>query len=337
MSAPPKTLLVALAGNPNCGKTSLFNHLTGLRQRIGNYPGITVEKVQGTIKLDDQRSAALLDLPGCYSLYSTAPDERIARDALLGLVEGTERPDIILAVADASNLERNLYFVTQLLETGMPVVVALNMVDLAEQHGRPVDAAALEEDLGVPVVPIIARTGHNFDRLKQALSEARVAGRLWKMEDRVEVILAEMREAVRTADVVPEGAREGEALRLMCHARDEDPYLERGGAPLREAVDRARASMEEAGVDRAALESEYRYALCQRFADRAIKVKTQTRDRSAALDRVLTHKVFGPILYIAIMGVIFQSDYSWAVPFMDWIDAGTTWTGAMLTELMGEG
>jgi ferrous iron transport protein B len=337
LSAPPKTLLVALAGNPNCGKTSLFNHLTGLRQRIGNYPGITVEKVQGTIKLDDQRSAALLDLPGCYSLYSTAPDERIARDALLGLVEGTERPDIILAVADASNLERNLYFVTQLLETGMPVVVALNMVDLAEQHGRPVDAAALEEDLGVPVVPIIARTGHNFDRLKQALSEARVAGRLWKMEDRVEVILAEMREAVRTADVVPEGAREGEALRLMCHARDEDPYLERGGAPLREAVDRARASMEEAGVDRAALESEYRYALCQRFADRAIKVKTQTRDRSAALDRVLTHKVFGPILYIAIMGVIFQSVYSWAVPFMDWIDAGTTWTGAMLTELMGEG
>jgi ferrous iron transport protein B len=337
LSAPPKTLLVALAGNPNCGKTSLFNHLTGLRQRIGNYPGITVEKVQGTIKLDDQRTAALLDLPGCYSLYSTAPDERIARDALLGLVEGTERPDIVLAVADASNLERNLYFVTQLLETGMPVVVALNMVDLAEKHGRPVDAAALEKDLGVPVIPIIARTGHNFDRLKKALSEARVAGRLWKMEDRVEEILAEMREAVRTADVVPEGAREGEALRLMCHARDEDPYLERGGAPLREAVDHARAKMEEAGVDRAALESEYRYALCQQLSERAVTVKAGKRDRSAAWDRVLTHKVFGPILYLAIMGVLFQAVYSWAVPFMDWIDAGTTWTGAMLTDLMGEG
>ncbi|MHC4940998.1 MAG: ferrous iron transport protein B [Planctomycetota bacterium] len=337
MSAPPKTLLVALAGNPNSGKTSLFNHLTGLRQRIGNYPGITVEKVQGTVKLNDGSEASLLDLPGCYSLYSRAPDERIARDALLGLVEGTARPDVVLAVADASNLERNLYFVTQLLETGMPVVVALNMIDVAEQHGRPVDAAVLEEELGVPVVPVIARTGHNFDRLKAALSEARVAGRIWQMDEAVEDILAELREAVRSADIVPKGAREGEALRLMCHARDEDPYLQRGGAPLREAVDRARAKLEEAGIDRAALEAEYRYALAKRVSDRAHRSESRTRDRSASWDRILTHKILGPILYLVIMGVIFQAVYSWAVPFMDWIDAGTTWTGEKVTELLGEG
>ena len=337
MSAPPKPLLIALAGNPNSGKTSLFNRLTGLRQRIGNYPGITVERVQGTIDLGHGERATLLDLPGCYSLFSRAPDERIARDALLGLVEGTERPDVVIVVADASNLERNLYFVTQLLETGLPVVVALNMVDIAERQRRPVDAAVIEEELGVPVVPIVARTGRNFDRLKEAIGRARVSGRLWRMQDRVEEVLAGLRAAVRASGVVPEGAREGEALRLLCHAREGDPYLERGGAPLREAVDRARAALEAAGVDRESLESEYRYALCQRIATRALGSTGERRDASAQWDRILTHRVFGPILYLVIMGVIFQAVYSWAVPFMDWIDAGTAWTGEVVRGLLGEG
>jgi len=229
LSAPPKQLLIALAGNPNSGKTSLFNRLTGLRQRIGNYPGITVERVQGTISLGDGETATLLDLPGCYSLFSRAPDERIARDALLGLVPGAERPDVVVVVADASNLERNLYFVTQLLETGLPVVVALNMVDIAERRRRPVDAAVIEEELGVPVVPVVARTGRNFEQLRRAIGNARTPGRLWRMPDRVEEELAKLREAVRSADIVPEGAREGEALRLLCHSREGDRYLERGG------------------------------------------------------------------------------------------------------------
>src|SRR5215208_604743 len=137
-------LVVALAGNPNAGKTSVFNALTGLRQKVANYPGVTVERKEGFWALDaEQPPARLVDLPGLYSLDAASIDEEIARDILTGRMEGVPAPDVVVAVVDATNLERNLYLVTQLLEAGRPLVIALSMVDMAERAKLEVDAQVL--------------------------------------------------------------------------------------------------------------------------------------------------------------------------------------------------
>src|SRR2546421_4642811 len=147
------TLTVALAGNPNCGKTTLFNALTGLRQKVANYPGVTVEKKTGRCKLAAGRWANVIDLPGTYSLISRSPDEQVAMEVLRGLRKDTPPPDVVIVVVDASNLQRNLYLVSQLIELGRPLVVALNMIDIAERRGIAVSAEKLEAELGVPVIP----------------------------------------------------------------------------------------------------------------------------------------------------------------------------------------
>src|SRR5918993_5674438 len=159
-------LIVALAGNPNAGKTSIFNALTGLRQKVANYPGVTVERKEGLWTLEaEQPPARLVDLPGLYSLDAASIDEEIARDLLTGRIEDVPEPDVIVAVVDATNLERNLYLVTQLLEAGRPVVVALSMVDLAERSKLEIDADRLSHALGVPVVPVNAKSKRGLEEL----------------------------------------------------------------------------------------------------------------------------------------------------------------------------
>src|SRR3954453_14310974 len=134
-------LVVALAGNPNSGKTTIFNALTGLRQKVANYPGVTVEKKTGRCRLPDGRKGDVIDLPGTYSLISRSPDEQVAMEVLRGLRKDTPAPDVVIVVVDASNLQRNLYLVSQLIELGRPMVVALNMMDVAERRGISVSAA----------------------------------------------------------------------------------------------------------------------------------------------------------------------------------------------------
>src|SRR4051812_41436743 len=170
-----RTLTVALVGNPNTGKTTLFNSLSGLRQRVGNYPGVTVEMKKGTARAGD-RAFDLIDLPGTYSLAARSPDEMVAVDLLLGHCPGEARPDVILAIVDASNLDRHLYLVTQLLELGRPVVVALNMLDVAANHGLTIDARRLADKLGLPVVPIQANKHRGLDDLRKAVWAAAEAG-----------------------------------------------------------------------------------------------------------------------------------------------------------------
>src|SRR5271168_259878 len=144
---PPLPLRVALVGNPNTGKTTLFNALAGMKQRVGNYPGVTVETKKGRMHLGD-RAFAVIDLPGTYSLAPRSPDEMVAVDLILGQQAGESRPDVILSIVDASNLERNLYLTTQALELGVPVVVALNMMDVAERQGLRLDVERLSKQLG---------------------------------------------------------------------------------------------------------------------------------------------------------------------------------------------
>ncbi|HEU4595481.1 MAG TPA: FeoB small GTPase domain-containing protein, partial [Pyrinomonadaceae bacterium] len=200
-----RVLTVALAGNPNAGKTSLFNALTGLRQKVANYPGVTVERKEGDWQLSpDAPPARLIDLPGLYSLDAASIDEQIARDVLTGRLADMPAPDVVVAAVDATNLERNLYLVTQLLEVGRPVVVALTMVDLAERERVEVDARHLGEALGVTVVPVTARQHRGLDELARAVSEAAggpAPGAKWRLSARAE-------EEIRRLSSEGEGGRE---------------------------------------------------------------------------------------------------------------------------------
>ncbi len=164
--------LVALVGNPNAGKSALFNALTGARQKVGNYPGVTVERKAGRFALDDGRPVELVDLPGAYSLDPASPDERVTRNVVLGAQAGERRPDAIVCVVDASNLDNHLRFTLQLIALGLPVVVALNMIDLAERDGLVLSADVLARELGVPVIPTVAVRRRGLDALRVALGEA---------------------------------------------------------------------------------------------------------------------------------------------------------------------
>jgi ferrous iron transport protein B len=163
--------LVALVGNPNAGKSALFNALTGARQKVGNYPGVTVERHAGRLVLDDGRLVELLDLPGTYSLTPSSPDERVTRDTVLGQQAGERLPAALIVVVDASNLDNHLRFVMELIALGRPVVVALNMVDLAERDGLSIDIPALAQTLGVPVIPTVAVRRRGLTELKAAVDQ----------------------------------------------------------------------------------------------------------------------------------------------------------------------
>ena len=169
-------ITMALAGNPNAGKTTLFNAITGARQHVGNYPGVTVEKKEGFYELQGQR-LKIVDLPGTYSLTAYSVEEVVARDYLV-----KEKPRVVVNIVDAVNLERNLYLTCQFFEMGLPMVIALNMVDVAKDRGITIDAARLSELLGVPVVPIVARTGHGVETLMQTALETALSGRVRKAE-----------------------------------------------------------------------------------------------------------------------------------------------------------
>lgn len=168
MSAP--ATLVALVGNPNSGKSALFNALTGARQKIANYPGVTVERKSGRMALADGRPAEIVDLPGSYSLTPASPDEEVTRNVILGEQEGERRPDILVLVLDAANLEQHLVFAQEVIALGKPVIVALNMIDLAQRDGLELDPEKLSEALGVPVVSTVAVRRRGLDELRTALT-----------------------------------------------------------------------------------------------------------------------------------------------------------------------
>ena len=258
-TTPAPATIVAIVGNPNTGKTTLFNRLTGARQRVGNYPGITVEKVTGALRLDASRAVTLLDLPGTYSLAAASDDEQVVIDVLSGHSPDTERPRLVVCVVDASNLRRNLFLVSQIAETGTPAVIALNMVDAAVAHGIEVDAGRLAARLGVPVVATVASRGVGVDALRAAIAEALAQQPRFPAVPWPAPVCGERDQLRATVgDSTGRVLTEAEALRLLFDL--DTRLLHRLGWPAGDAaIERSRAALAEAGLDPASVEARLRY------------------------------------------------------------------------------
>ena len=313
---------VAIAGNPNCGKSTIFNALTGLRQKVGNYPGVTVEKKTGRFFGSHGEPMDLLDLPGSYSLQVRSPDEAVARDVLLGRLPGTPQPDVIICVVDASNLERNLYLVAQMLELHIPVVVALNMVDVAEKSGIVIDLMALREKLGVPVIPMVATKGVGFIELRQAVSRSPLPPPPLCAQMPI-VLEREVMTLAKSLPVAPEVAR-GEALLLLTlhdKALDEVAHHERAIITATKAAQDRRRT---AGIDPLSAPVDARYDWIGQICAAAHHTggSHHAVSLSDKLDSWLTHSVWGWAAFLGIMAVIFFAIFTIAAYPMDWIDAG---------------
>ncbi len=341
------TRYVVLTGNPNCGKTTLFNTLTGLRAKVGNYPGVTVERKEGRLQGIPKKETpvTILDLPGTYSLTAQSLDEQVARDVLFHRVPAVPPPDLVVVVSDASNLQRNLYFATQVIELGYPTVVALNMIDVARENGHELNAEQLAAALGVPVVPVVANAGQGIVDLRQTILTAlqeptgqvkpRHFGELPKTFENEAADLSAKLEAA-----FPETHYQSLAEAVLILS-DEKFFLssaQQYPAAIQESVVEARQRLETAGIDWRTAAIEARYVRIASIADAVTQATVVDQESiSDKLDRVLTHKIWGLVVFIAIMLLMFQSIFSFAELPMQGLEHGVSWVGEWVSHLLPTG
>lgn len=336
-AAPPR-LRVAIIGNPNTGKTTLFNALTGLRQRVGNFAGVTVERVEGAFKGPDGKRMTVLDLPGSYSLSAGSPDEQVALEVLLHRDADQWRPDVVLVVVDAVHLERNLFLASQVLELGIPVVMALNQFDVAQNEGIAIDVPQLIHELGVPIVPTVAKRGEGLDPLKRALLTAvtlPVPTRKFALPADADDALAPLKQCLVEAGLTPIAAGM-EALRLLGVSKSEAHLA--SVPKLDAAVQDAIATLENRGYAPNRLESEVRYEWIAQVMERTVtRPRTIKQNLSDQIDRIALHRVFGPVIFLVLMAVVFQAVFTWAAPLMDGIEVLIAAIGGAVGDRMADG
>lgn len=283
-----KTIRIALAGTPNAGKSSVFNHLTGLRQHVGNYPGVTVDKKLGHFKVDGKR-VNVIDLPGTHSLYPVSDDERVVLNVLLDK-ENTDRPDLVIFIANGTNLQRSLLLMTQISDLGYPVICCVNMLDLAEEDGLEIDLVQLQKKLGLPVMKLNGRTGEGIDSLKQACLDvppARSAPFTGMPPDRYHSYLTQVNN--KHLDHDPEPADRSDKAPIVMEVEDKTSRLD-------VLYDMVKSSTRKTGQEPSPFTSK--------------------------VDRVLTHNVWGTLIFLGILFTMFQAIFSLAATPMDWIDQG---------------
>lgn len=333
------TKRVTLAGNPNTGKTTLFNALTGSKARIGNYPGVTVESRHGTVRTPGGSELLVVDVPGCYSVTARSLEEEIAHDVVLGRIGGGPA-DVIVVVADASNPARNLYLLTQLLEFERPVVLALNMMDVAAERGVQIDVPGLAAALKIPVVPIVARTREGLDALISAVEQVQVAGAASPVRPQLDAsdqeAVAKVRTALASADYE---ATLGQALWLLSsnvRHLDRQPKV---AEMIRSVRDALRAPLDpERPLDFNRRLIVARYALVDSLCSRFVKVTKPTEvSRTERADRILTHPVWGMGIFILAMTVLFQAVFSWSDPLIGGVETLMTLLSGLLSDVVPQG
>ncbi|GAB4360553.1 MAG: Fe(2+) transporter permease subunit FeoB [Gammaproteobacteria bacterium] len=312
--ADGRELVIALAGNPNCGKSALFNALTGIRQKTGNWPGVTVDRKEGRFELDQHKVVAI-DLPGIYSLDATSLDEKVTRDYLL-----SREADLIVNVVDAGNLERNLYLTVQLLEMGVPLVVALNMMDVARKRGLRIDAGRLSEELGCPVVPLVAVTGEGLSELRARMlavaMEREQGGFSLAHDEVVEQAVVELAGLLEGCDA---SNRHWLALKLL----EGDQYAIDCAPPrARERAGELRHQIEQRSGEEAdvlILDTRFGHAhsLAQSVIQRSGKVGQTLSDR---IDRLVLNRVLGVPIFLVVMYLMFLFTINLGGAFIDFFD-----------------
>lgn len=312
-STRSSTIKIALVGNPNSGKTTLFNLLTGLQQKVGNYPGVTVERKSGKCSLSSGRIAQVVDLPGTYSIYPRSGDEQLVLDVLMDKTSA-DYPDVIVAVADMSNLERSLLLVTQLLDLGLPLVLVLNMADMADKQGIKVNVKGFSQLLGgIPVVCMSARNGKGIEALKQALDEdvCTCKNPFYPVLPLAPEVIAETRQYFGCKTYY-------EASLLLQHA-EALPFLK----PLEK--DQLLALRSQGKLRMEALqieETKTRYARIQQLLQAVLSLPAHSDKLSvsAKIDYWVTHRLWGYLLFFSILFLTFQAIFAWASVPMDFID-----------------
>jgi len=338
-------LTMALAGNPNAGKTTLFNMLTGARQHVGNYPGITVDHKEGRT-VHQGKNITITDLPGTYSMTAYSAEELVARDYLVN-----QRPKVVINIVDASNLERNLYLTCQFLELGAPVVIALNMMDVARDRGIEVNAEKLSNLLQVPVVPIIARSGFGTRELLDAALE--VAEQELPWQSRHIAYSEDINEATRElvsiiekedflTDTYPS------RYTAIKYLENDDQLLARGRETNQEAAaalesivgrvsDHTRKTLE---VYPEAIIADHRYGYIKSIVRQGVEVRSYDADRlyaSDRIDKVLTNRLLGPLFMFAIIFVLYQFTFSWSELPVSWLESCFGWLAEAAEKSLPDG
>jgi len=311
-------LTIALAGNPNVGKSTLFNALTGSHQHVGNWPGKTVEKKEGSLRVGGDE-IVVVDLPGTYSLTAYSIEEIISRDFIL-----LEQPGAVVVVVDAANLERNLYLVTQLMELDIPLVLALNMIDMARKRGMRIDVRLLSARLGgIPVVEVVGNSGIGIESLKEAIrtivrrsdpGTVRIP-----YDDAVEAELPLLQTAIESAGFP---RPRWTAIKLLeGDLQVTETIAQRGGGALVEAAQAAMTRIEAAtGEDAETLLTDGRYQFIMGLVDGVLTRSIVGHSPSERLDHILTHRLLGLPIFLLMMWVVFQLTANVSAPLVDWMD-----------------
>ena len=348
-AAPSRTPVYALVGNPNCGKSTLFNALTGLKQKVGNYPGVTVERKVGTAYTQHGQPLTLIDLPGAYSLAARSPDEAVTRDVLLGRRADTPMPDRIVCIADATNLERNLYLVHQILDLGRPVVLVLNMMDLAAQAGLDIRIARLEHELGIPVIPCEAAHGKGLLELKLALSrhDLPLPRHAWDVPAALASAVAELQASLIANDTKAPLVARAEALLLLT---DPDPLRVSGSTPLSPATSKildtwkARWTVDKTDWSGTLVSARYdaigklvQHVVIPPAGAEHAHAANATLALSDKIDAVATHPLWGWVVFASIMATMFFAIFTLAGIPMGWIEALVAWVANLVSGTIPEG
>ena len=333
-------MTVALIGNPNTGKSTLFNALAGMKARVGNYPGVTVEKKIGRVEWDGQ-SVDLIDLPGTYSLSPRSLDEMVSVDVLLGRQSDVPPIDVVICIADASNLDRHLYLLSQILDTGVPTVLVLNMWDTALRHGLTIHVESLREKLGIPVVVTEANHRRGIEDVRLAVLQAPQEVPPSQHEVFPDVFFEACQTVSSWLDehgVAPPPKYLVERLLLDVDGCVERELVTQSSAELKDLLSEVRQQLREAGwpVPFVEVQSRYRWAKSL-LADVVERPPTRRQSVTDRIDRLITHHVAGLAVFAAIMFLVFQAIYHWAAPMMDLCESGQAQVSELIASMMGPG